>query len=97
MDDELIQAQFMAVPVACRRMSVHGLEALRSSVKEACPLPARFGWDRKAAAYAEIFNTLADAVRDPALRRVLNAGVGLVHHLMMAAGPAGPLASWRAS
>src|SRR5271169_2362502 len=88
MDDELIQGQVAALRIACRRMSVQRLEALRHSVEQACLLPGRFGWDRKAAAHAEIFNVLADAVRDLALRRVLNSGVGLVHHLMMVAGPA---------
>jgi hypothetical protein len=88
MNDELIRDQVAALGIACRRMSVQRREALRRSVEQACLLPARFGWDRKAAAHAEIFNLLADAVRDPALSQVLNAGVGLALHLMMAAGPA---------
>jgi DNA-binding FadR family transcriptional regulator len=88
MDDELIQGQVATVRIACRRMTVQRLEALRRSVEQACLLPSRFGWDRKAAAHAEIFNELADATRDPALRRVLNAGAGLAHHLMITAGPA---------
>jgi DNA-binding FadR family transcriptional regulator len=88
MDDELIQGQVAAIRIACRRMSARRLEALHQSVEQARLLPARFGRDRKAAAHAEIFNLLADAVRDPALRQVLNSGVGLVHHLMMTAGPA---------
>ena len=29
------------------------------------PAPAGFGWDREAAAYAEIFNILADTARNP--------------------------------
>jgi DNA-binding FadR family transcriptional regulator len=86
-DDELIQGQVTAVRVACRRMTSQRLEALRQSVEQACVLPAMFGWDRKAAAHAEIFNMLADTVREPALRQVLNSGVGLMHHLMMTAGP----------
>jgi DNA-binding FadR family transcriptional regulator len=86
--DDLIHGQVAAVAIACRRLSVQRLEALRRSVEQACLLSAKFGWDRKAAAHAEIFNLLADAVRDPVLRQVLNSGVGLVHHLMMAAGPA---------
>jgi DNA-binding FadR family transcriptional regulator len=88
MDDELIQDQVAAVRVACRRMGIQQLNALRPSVEQACQLPAMFGWDRKAAAHAEIFSILADAVRDPFLRQELKASVGLVHHLMMAAGPA---------
>jgi DNA-binding FadR family transcriptional regulator len=87
MDDELIQLQVAAVRVACRRMSVQRLQALHQSVEQACLLPAGFGWDRKAAAHAEIFNLLADAVHDPAPRQVLNSGAGLMHHLMMTAGP----------
>jgi DNA-binding FadR family transcriptional regulator len=88
MDDELIQGQVVAVRIACRRITVQRLEALHHSVEQACLLPVRFGWDRKAAAHAEIFNMLADAVRDRVLRQILNSGVGLVHHLMLAAGPA---------
>jgi hypothetical protein len=88
MDDELIQGQVVAVRIACRRITVQRLEALHHSVEQACLLPVRFGWDRKAAAHAEIFNMLADAVRDLVLRQILNSGVGLVHHLMLAAGPA---------
>jgi len=87
MDEELVQGQVMAVRIACRRMTAQRLEGLRQSVEQACVLPARFGWDRKAAAHAEIFNMLADTVRDPGLRQVLNSGVGLTHHLMMTAGP----------
>jgi hypothetical protein len=30
-----------------------------------CCLPAAFAWDRKATAYAEIVNILADAAADP--------------------------------
>jgi hypothetical protein len=95
---ELIQAQLRAIDVACRQLSGQPLDGLHSSVEQAAQVPARFDWDRKAASNAEIFNVLADAVRDPVLRQRLNAGAGLAHHLMMAAGPtAGGIIdnSWR--
>jgi WhiB family transcriptional regulator, redox-sensing transcriptional regulator len=85
---ELIQAQVTAIHVACRQLTAQRLEGLRRGVEQARRLPARFSWDRKAAAHAEIFTMLADAVRDPVLRQVLNSGADLAHHLMMAAGPA---------
>ena len=85
---ELIQAQATAIHAACWQLSGQRMEGLRRGVEQACLLPGRFDWDRKAAAHAEIFTMLADAVRDPVLRQVLKSGAGLAHHLMMAAGPA---------
>jgi hypothetical protein len=88
MDDKLIQRQVAAARIASRQLSAQRLEILHHSVEQACQLPARFGWDRRAAEYAEVFNVLADTVRDLVLRQVLNSGAGLAHYLMMAAGPA---------
>ena len=68
-------------------MSVQRVEVLHRCIEQACLLSASLDWDRKAAAHAEIFNLLADAVRDPALCQVLKSGVGLAHHLLMTAGP----------
>lgn len=61
------------------------MKALHDSVERACRIPAAFGWDRKAAAHAEIFYVLADAANDP-LAPVLNSGVGLAYDLMITAG-----------
>jgi WhiB family transcriptional regulator, redox-sensing transcriptional regulator len=95
---EVIRAQGMAIHAACWQLSGQRLEGLRRRVEQAVRLPARSGWDRKAAAHAEIFNLLADAARDSVPRQVLNSGTDLAYDLMMAAGPAadGIIAnSWR--
>lgn len=48
MDDELIRVCALATRVACQRMTPTHLKALRDSVEQACCLPARTAWDRKA-------------------------------------------------
>jgi DNA-binding FadR family transcriptional regulator len=86
MNNELIEAQVIAVRIACGRLTALGLKTLQDSVEQACSLPAAFGWERKAAAHAEIFNVLADAAGDLVVGPVLRSGVGLSHDLMIAAG-----------
>lgn len=88
MDKELIDAQASAICVACRRMTIQHLRALQHSVDQAFATPAVFGWDRKAAGYADVLNVLADAADDALTARVLSGGVGLVYDLMVAVGPA---------
>jgi WhiB family transcriptional regulator, redox-sensing transcriptional regulator len=58
-----------------------------------CPVRAQcLGWERKAAAHAEIFGLLAGAVDHPRLARTLNSAMEFVGELMGVAGPAtGPL------
>jgi GntR family transcriptional repressor for pyruvate dehydrogenase complex len=51
-------------------------------------LPATFAWDRKAAAYAEIVNMLADAAADPVLALLVRNLLGHLYELMVTAGPA---------
>jgi DNA-binding FadR family transcriptional regulator len=58
--DEFIQVQAMAARIACERMTVPALEMLRDSVDCASSLPTRPGWERKAAAHAEIFRLLGE-------------------------------------
>jgi hypothetical protein len=89
MNKELIEAQVSAICIACGRMTVSHLSALQHSVDQAFATPAVFGWDRRAAGYAEILNVLADAAADDAITaQVLSGGVGLVYDLMVAVGPA---------
>ena len=64
MDDELIRVAGLATRVACQRMTPRYLKALSDSTEQVCCLPATFAWDRKATAYAEIVNLLADAAAD---------------------------------
>jgi hypothetical protein len=88
MDDELIRVCAAAARVACRQMTPRYLKALHDSVEQACCLPSRFDWDRKAAAHAEIINLLADAAEDPALAVLVRLVTGQLHDLMAAVGPA---------
>jgi DNA-binding GntR family transcriptional regulator len=84
----MIQAQAIAVRIACTRMTALHLRALHDSVERACCLEARFQWDRKAAAHAEMFSLLADAVDEPLLAPLLSCGAGYVRELMLAVGRA---------
>ena len=86
-DDALIRVQAMAIHAICSRLTAGQLEALRRSVEQACLMPKHIGWDRKATAHAEIFGLLADAADHPVLAQTLHSGAGLVHRLMMTAGP----------
>ena len=89
MDDELIRWCALATRAACSRMTAQHLKALQDSVGQARTLPARFAWDRKATAHAQIFNLLADAITDhPVPAPLLNRAVGAIHDLMLTVGPA---------
>jgi DNA-binding GntR family transcriptional regulator len=88
MDDELIRVCALAARVACQRMTPPHLKALRDSVEQACCLPARFCWDRKATAHAEIVNLLTDAAADPVVALLTREVPGHLHDLMVTAGPA---------
>jgi hypothetical protein len=97
MNDELIEAQVVAIRIACRQMTAVHLKALHDSVEQACRIPGDFPWERKAAAHAEIFNVLADAAHGPLPAPMLSGGVGLAYELMVATGRAagGMIASSR--
>lgn len=89
--DELIQPQAIAVHIACEQLTGPTLRLLGDSVDRACRLPARPGWERKAAAHTEIFLLLARmAGRDDCQTR-------LIRDLMRTVGPAanGMIASSR--
>jgi DNA-binding FadR family transcriptional regulator len=86
-DTSLIHVQAMAVGAICGQLSAPQLQQVRRNVQQACLIPRDIGWDRKAAAHAELFGLLADAARDPVLAQVLNSGAGLAHHLLVTAGP----------
>jgi len=91
-----IRVQAMAARVACEQMTEAALRALRDSVDQASCLPARPGWERKAAAHAEIFGLLADLAGD----RAAGQSGGLIaamRDLMLTVGPAadGMIASSR--
>jgi len=88
MDDELIRVAGLATRVACQRMTPRYLKALSDSIEQVCCLPATFAWDRKATAYAEIVNLLADAAADPVLALLVRNLPGHLYDLMVTVGPA---------
>jgi DNA-binding FadR family transcriptional regulator len=89
MDDELIRWCVLATRAASSRMTEQHLQVLQDSVGQARCLPARFAWDRKATAHAEVFNLLADVITDrPVPAVVLNQVIGAVHDLIVTVGPA---------
>ena len=88
MDDELIRWCALATRAACSRMTAPHLKALQDSVGQVRGLPARFAWDHKATAHAQIFNLLADVITDrPVPAVLLDRAVGAVHDLMITIGP----------
>jgi DNA-binding GntR family transcriptional regulator len=88
MDDELIRVAGLATRVACQRMTPRYLKALSDSIEQVCCLPATFAWDRKATAYAEIVNLLADAAADPVLALLARTLPGHLYELIVTVGPA---------
>jgi DNA-binding FadR family transcriptional regulator len=87
MDDELIRVAGLATRVACQQMTPRYLKALSDSIEQVCCLPATFAWDRKATAYAELINLLADAAADPVVALLVRNLSGYLHELMVTAGP----------
>jgi DNA-binding GntR family transcriptional regulator len=64
--EDVIWGQVTATRLAGKRITGPALERLLDSVNRATCLPARPGWERKAAAHAEIFGVLADVAGGPA-------------------------------
>jgi DNA-binding GntR family transcriptional regulator len=87
MDEELIGVCALATRIACQRMTLPHLKALRDSVEQARCLPAKTAWDRKVTAHAEIVNLLADAAADPILALLARNIPGELHDLMITVGP----------
>jgi hypothetical protein len=59
--------------IACRQMTPQHLDALHASGGQACCLPARHHWQRKATAHAELFTMLGDLTGDRDLARLVSA------------------------
>ena len=85
--DELIEAQALAARTACEQMTAPAMKRLLDSVERASSLPARPGWERKAAAHAEFFRLLADVAGDQAPAG-LTGQARLIRDLMRTVGPA---------
>jgi DNA-binding GntR family transcriptional regulator len=86
--EELIEVQAMAARTACRKLDTPAIKLLLDSVDRACGLPARPGWETKAAAHAEIFRLLADAADGPAAAGRHVGQVLFIRDLMCTVGPA---------
>jgi hypothetical protein len=87
MDDRLTEAQVAAVWTVCGELTAAQLHGLRRHVEQACLLSKRTGWDRKAAAHAEIFGLLAEAAGNPVQTQAPRSSARLAHRLMIAVGP----------
>lgn len=85
---ELIQFQAAAVTAACERVTAPALTAMGESVERASCLPSRPGWERKAAAHAEIFRLLAGVASHPNTSMALLGTARLMRDLMVSVGPA---------
>lgn len=88
MNEDLIEAVATATRIACPAITSPRQAALQASLDQACGIPARSGWDRKAAAHAEFFTALADVAGDPRAASVLTHGAGLAYDLMIGTGRA---------
>jgi DNA-binding GntR family transcriptional regulator len=86
--EELIRLQVMAARIACEQLTGPALQLLLDSVERACCLPTRPGWERKAAAHAEIFHLLVGVAGGPAAAARHGGQARLIRDLMCAVGPA---------
>jgi GntR family transcriptional regulator, transcriptional repressor for pyruvate dehydrogenase complex len=85
--EDLIRVQVMATRAAGQRITGTALEHLLDSVDRACGQPARPGWERKAAAHAEIFGLLVEVAGGPAMAARYGGRVRLLGELMCTVGP----------
>ena len=67
--------------------SARTLKRVLDSVDRACALPAKPGWERKAAAQAELFRLLADVAGGPVTSGAPGGQARLIQDLMCAVGP----------
>jgi DNA-binding GntR family transcriptional regulator len=85
--EELTVMQAMAARIACEQMTAPAMKILLDSVERASSLPARPGWERKAAAHAEFFRLLPGVAGDRAAG-ALAGQARVIRDLMRTAGPA---------
>ena len=81
----LMQSTFARV--ACEQRTPRDLHVLRTSVDQACALPADAAWDRKAAAHAEFHYLLAEATGASRYARMARAIGGSLREMITLAGP----------
>lgn len=63
------------------------MQTIGAHVEQGIRLPRKPGWERKAAAHAQLYLLLADAADDPVVASVLRMGAVLVRDLAVTAGP----------
>jgi DNA-binding GntR family transcriptional regulator len=75
-----------AVETACMTISDTCLTALQDSLSQACGIPAKSDWERKAAAHANFFKMLAEATNDQGAAQALRSGARLEYDLLITVG-----------
>ena len=86
--DAMISLLTAATRIACRQMTPQHLTALDASVERASCLSARYDWERKVTAHAELFTMLADVTGDRDLARLVSSAAERLQDLVMTVGPA---------
>src|SRR5438270_4166194 len=85
--ENMIPALATATRIACLRLNSQHITTIENAVELGAQAPRSPGWEQKAAAHAEIFSFLAEAVDDPAVAGVLRMGTGIVRDLAITTGP----------
>jgi DNA-binding FadR family transcriptional regulator len=86
--DELIPALATAIRMACSTLTAAQRRTIRARVEPSISLPRKPCWERKAAAHAQLYRSLAEATADDAaVASVLRMGAVLVRDLALTAGP----------
>jgi DNA-binding GntR family transcriptional regulator len=86
--DAMISLLSAATRIACRQMTPQQLNALHASVERASGLSARYDWERKVTAHAELFTMLGDVTGDRDLARLVSSAAERLQDLVMTVGPA---------
>src|ERR1700685_4759088 len=87
--DAMISLLSAATRIACRQMTPQQLNALHASVERASGLSARYDWERKVTAHAELFTMLGDVTGDRDLARLVRCAVERLRDLPTTGGAAG--------
>ena len=85
--EDLIRVQVRATRAAGQRITGPTLQLLLDSVERACRLPAKPGWEHKAAAHAEVFGLLVEVAGGPAMADRYRGRTRQLGDLMCTVGP----------
>src|ERR1700733_11857079 len=86
--DAMISLLTAATRIACGQMTPQHLSARDASVERASCLSARYDWERKVTAHAELFTMLGDVTGDRDLARLVSSAARRLQDLFMTVGPA---------